>query len=314
MIGTSTKAAGLFGAALLAVAGQGVGCTPPPPALKCVALPSTALPLQHANEVLTVRTAPGANVLTVARYRTVSVSKVGTANSLGIAKVTYNIGSATIGYPIHVAALVAKGTQRGSCSTSFTPTRAASFKPPTKPVQPPTKPVQPTGPQTLSCPEVVFPPDINRSENIPLHSFNIQAIGTDCTEAHALAEAASQSGPRGGFPFELDGFSCSGGGSQKCSNPGSGAVVTFNYGTVDGTGCGSNITLPSAAGTINNLEAVRTLCSTAVAVAHAGLGYQAGTPGFSAETFTCRTYYSSAPYLYNCLSPDKLEWIGFQLA
>ena len=292
--------------AIVLIGGLTGACTVPVVPLACRAGVSAAHPLQRTDETITVRTVPGARVTTAVHYRVATVVKVATSNALGVASTVYNIGPAAIGYPVKVTVAVTKSSRRGACSTGFTPAPTPTTRPPTPPPS--------TGPVTLSCPEVGFPP--KESARTPMHSYNIKATGTDCGEAHRLATAVYSSGPHGGYPYSMDGYSCGYGSNITCINSAANAKVTFNFSGYAPTDCGTGIDLPGTWAIIDDVQQISTDCPTARGVAQFGLGITQGA-AFSQSGFACTvwTQIPQPPYAnaiaYNCYSPSKLEWIGF---
>lgn len=124
----------LLGAVVLAGSGFAAACTPTPPAVKCTAIVSAARPVQGTNETITVKSVSGAKILTEALFRTISVSKTATTNALGFGQTNYNVGGAAPGFPVKVAVQVAKGGQKGTCSSSFTPASKVGLPPPPAPL------------------------------------------------------------------------------------------------------------------------------------------------------------------------------------
>ena len=90
-------------------------------ALTCRASMSDSTPDQYSNVTVRVKTAPRAQVRTVAHYRTTDTAKSKRANSAGKANLVYYISSATAGYRVKVDVKVTKNGQTKTCSTSFTP-------------------------------------------------------------------------------------------------------------------------------------------------------------------------------------------------
>lgn len=89
--------------------------------LTCRASMSDSTPNQYSNVYVNVRTAPRANVRTVAHYRTTNTAHSKRASSAGRASIRYYISSATAGYRVRVDVTVTKNGHSRSCSTSFTP-------------------------------------------------------------------------------------------------------------------------------------------------------------------------------------------------
>jgi hypothetical protein len=129
VIGTSAKAT----MAVLAVGGllsAGLSaCSPAPAPLACAAQPSSTAPGPNTTEIISIRTMPGAKVLTVATYLSAKPIRIATANDAGIARVLYPVGTAAPGYPVKVTVAVAKNGANGNCSTAFTPKRVGSTAP-----------------------------------------------------------------------------------------------------------------------------------------------------------------------------------------
>jgi hypothetical protein len=93
-----------------------------PAALKsCAASVSTSRPADYTTTDVKVRTVAGAEVFTVAHYRTVNRAYYRIASSAGRATVGYYVSGATPGYKVVVDITVVTGHQANSCSTSFTP-------------------------------------------------------------------------------------------------------------------------------------------------------------------------------------------------
>lgn len=114
-LGVVTAAGLLAGATLLAPVPASAA------ALTCRATMSDSTPEQYSNVYVRVRTAAGANVRTVAHYRTTNTTRTGKANGAGKASIKYYISSATAGYRVYVDVTVSKDGASRSCSTSFVP-------------------------------------------------------------------------------------------------------------------------------------------------------------------------------------------------
>jgi hypothetical protein len=109
----------------------GLGAAPPAPApskpartsgrLSCGASVSNASPADYTTVDISVRTAPGASVTTIAHYKTTDHPKSTTANSAGQATIAYYISGATPGYTVDVDVTVSAGSRSSHCTTSFTP-------------------------------------------------------------------------------------------------------------------------------------------------------------------------------------------------
>ena len=89
--------------------------------LTCRASVSDATPKQYTDVYVNVKTAPRANVRTVAHYKTTDTVKRRTANAKGRASIKYYISGATAGYRVQVDVTVSKNGKSRSCSTSFRP-------------------------------------------------------------------------------------------------------------------------------------------------------------------------------------------------
>lgn len=89
--------------------------------LTCRASMSDATPRQYSNVTVRVKTAPRAQVRTVAHYRTTDTAKSKKASSTGKANIVYYISSASAGYRVKVDVKVTKNGRSKTCSTSFTP-------------------------------------------------------------------------------------------------------------------------------------------------------------------------------------------------
>jgi hypothetical protein len=82
---------------------------------------SNSQPSDYSTVDVYVRTAAGADVTTVAHYKTTSHQKSATADSQGQATVPYDISDATKGYKVVVDVTVKLAGETSHCSTSFTP-------------------------------------------------------------------------------------------------------------------------------------------------------------------------------------------------
>ena len=101
---------------------------PPAPAqtatssgLTCSATVSNGSPADYSTVDITVHTAAGATVTTVAHYKTTSHQLTAVADASGVATVAYYISGATPGFTVEVDVSAAAGSQSAGCSTSFTP-------------------------------------------------------------------------------------------------------------------------------------------------------------------------------------------------
>lgn len=89
--------------------------------LPCSASMSNSHPADFTTTDVQVHTANFANVTTVAHYRTTNTTHRGIAGRKGNLSISYRISKATPGFKVKVSVTVVKGSQHGSCSTSFTP-------------------------------------------------------------------------------------------------------------------------------------------------------------------------------------------------
>jgi hypothetical protein len=89
----------------------------------CTASVSTSRPADYTTTDVRVRTVTGAEVFTVAHYKTVNRAYYRLATSAGRATVGYYVSGATTGYKVVVDITVVTGHRANSCSTSFTPKR-----------------------------------------------------------------------------------------------------------------------------------------------------------------------------------------------
>lgn len=89
--------------------------------LPCAASVSNAHPRDYTTVDVNVKTASKAHVRTVAHYKTKNTAHTATANTSGKVKIAYRISDATKRFKVVVSVTVSKGSESGSCSTSFTP-------------------------------------------------------------------------------------------------------------------------------------------------------------------------------------------------
>jgi len=113
-------AASAAAAALLAPTATAAVATPAAK-LACKATVSNTKPKDHTTTYVTVSTAKGASVATVAQFKTTSRAHDGKADAKGNAKIGYAVSSATPGYPVKVNVTVTSGKSQSTCSASFTP-------------------------------------------------------------------------------------------------------------------------------------------------------------------------------------------------
>ncbi|HEY7324858.1 MAG TPA: hypothetical protein VH520_08525 [Streptosporangiaceae bacterium] len=114
-LGLSTAAAAPAPAPAPAKAGTSSG-------MSCSASVSTSSPADYSTVDVTVRTAAGATVTTVAHYKTTSHQLTAVADASGVATVGYYISGAAPGFTVVVDVSAAAGSRSASCSTAFTPT------------------------------------------------------------------------------------------------------------------------------------------------------------------------------------------------
>jgi hypothetical protein len=101
-----------------------VSSTPPAPAsgrLRCAASVSNASPADYSTVYVSVRTAPGASVTTVAHYKTTDNRKMAVADGSGTASIGYDISGATPGFTVTVDVSASSRSRTATCATSFTP-------------------------------------------------------------------------------------------------------------------------------------------------------------------------------------------------
>jgi hypothetical protein len=112
---------------------------------------SNPRPHDNTTTVVHVRTQAGAEVFTVAHYKTVNRAYWKAAGPARF-RVAYYVSGATIGRRVPVTATVVRGHLAGRCSTSFTPTAASAARPsptPTHTSSPP--PSSPSPPAPTGC-------------------------------------------------------------------------------------------------------------------------------------------------------------------
>ncbi len=122
-IRVGVAAGALCGAALVPVSALGAGPAAAAARLPCSASVSAVHPAHGARTGVSVRTARGAWVDAIARYKTGSVKKTTHANSAGRARLVFSAGNAAYGYKVVVAIYVDKAGGKGKCTTSFTPAK-----------------------------------------------------------------------------------------------------------------------------------------------------------------------------------------------
>jgi hypothetical protein len=84
----------------------------------CSAAVSNAHPGPGGHETVTVHTTANATVRTAEHYKSKTSEHDGTANSSGVASITFSIGGPSAGYTVHVSVTT---SSRQSCGTAFTP-------------------------------------------------------------------------------------------------------------------------------------------------------------------------------------------------
>ena len=288
-----TAAAAIGG---LLTVGVASGCAAKPQTLACQAVTSTANPSQNSHVTITVRSAAGAVVLTGAGFKSGTSAKTTATNSGGHGSVAYAIGNATIGVPVKVAVLVVKGSQKGSCTTTFIP-RAA-----------PSTTTQSTPPVTLQCPDVNFGPDSADLDfkYAPAHAVSLKAIGgTTCAQVSTLATDSRVLGPQGYWPVSDLGYACSftwngtGGADYTCK--GASGSASWTIATFANSDCTSSLS------TIAGLHETNTDCATAADIAGQYAGLLAD-PTQSYQGFSCAAGPSQKTL---CYTADKLQLVEF---
>jgi hypothetical protein len=121
VIAMSALAAGAAGVTVALAAPALAGPAAPAALKSCTATVSNSRPADYTTTDVKVRTAAGAEVFTVAHYKTVNRAYFRVANSGGRATADYYVSGATPGYRVVVRVTVVRGHQANSCSTSFTP-------------------------------------------------------------------------------------------------------------------------------------------------------------------------------------------------
>ena len=281
----------------MVVGGVVVGCAPSPTPLSCVATVTTSHPAQQAKEVVTVKTAAHAKVLTVARYRRAAAPKLTVTNALGLGKTAYNVGPAAVGFPVKVVVAVAKGSQKGTCTTGFTPSSAPTSSTTTS------NPVS-----SVSCADVVFGPSATSSDlkYAPVHAYNITASGSaNCSDVADLVTRARNTGPAGYWPV--------GNGTLSCVPTANGATATY---LCSGSGVGAAWTIgtfpdaqcSNAPSGISSLYAENTDCATAAGVAGDAANLLADSTANYAG-FSCAL--GPNTHFVLCYTDNKLSMVSF---
>ena len=91
--------------------------------LPCTASMSIPRPQQHSTTDVLVTTTAKSSVTAVAHYKSKDTTHAAAASTHGKASVPFLISTATAGFAVRVTVSVALGSRKGSCSTSFTPTK-----------------------------------------------------------------------------------------------------------------------------------------------------------------------------------------------
>jgi hypothetical protein len=111
----------------------------------CTAHMSNPRPHDNTTTVVHVHTQAGAEVFTVAHYKTVNRAYWKAAGPARF-RVVYYVSGATIGRRVPVIVTVVRGHLAGKCSTSFTPAAASAAKPSPTPSPTPTHTSSPPSP------------------------------------------------------------------------------------------------------------------------------------------------------------------------
>jgi hypothetical protein len=106
------------GVAAVGLASAGLGaCSPPPTSLSCTTITSVA---KNSTGIVTVKTLPGANVLTVANYGGASSAiRKSVTDSSGVTQAKFDLTRKVPGNKIDVAVSAVKGSKAGLCSATF---------------------------------------------------------------------------------------------------------------------------------------------------------------------------------------------------
>lgn len=112
----------LLASAVIPVSMASAGAASAAAKLPCSARVTVARPAHGQRTDVVVRTSARAWVGAYAHYKTGVVKKTTHANTSGRATLIYSAGKAAYGHKVLVTVHVAKGTRKGTCSTSFTPT------------------------------------------------------------------------------------------------------------------------------------------------------------------------------------------------
>ncbi len=287
----------LAGFALVPVAVLVSGCSPSPPSsLGCTAIVSSAHPLQYSNDVVTITSAAGAKVLSVAGYRAGPVTRTMTTSALGIAKATYNVGPAAIGRPVPVSVRVEQGRRSGVCATTFTPARRSVSTPP--------------GPW-ISCDSTVFAGIGVYGQVVPQSVTEVRASGMTCGEVHRVLADYTSYGQDGAWRVQPP-DRCT---SSSPSAPRYGAIAcTSPHGSMTFTLADMGVQDCGAASTwIHDVHAYGPQCGAALAMMQAS-GYAGGhsASSFAYGDFSCTVVAQGGQI--NCLTSDRLELVSAVLS
>jgi hypothetical protein len=118
----AAAAACLVGAGVLPVSMAAAGPAAAATSLPCSASVTVARPAHGQRTDVIVRTAARAWVGALAHYKTGVVKKTTHASSSGRAAIAFSAGKAVYGHKVVVKIYVDKGSRKGKCATSFTPT------------------------------------------------------------------------------------------------------------------------------------------------------------------------------------------------
>jgi hypothetical protein len=104
------------------------GPAPSSAAIHCKASVSSRRPADDSAVGIHVKTVPAAHIRTAAHFKSASRIKRARAGASGRHTIWYRIGRATPGYRVRVSVLVFAGRQSASCTTWFTPRKAARHR------------------------------------------------------------------------------------------------------------------------------------------------------------------------------------------
>jgi len=126
-------------APLAPVAATTPAATPTPAPPTCTTLVTRKHPADGTKVGISVSTAPGARITTVAHFPAGNHKKTARADQTGLHNFWFQVGSATPGYRVRVSIRVSADGQKRSCRASFTPRQP----PPPKPAPAPTSAAAP---------------------------------------------------------------------------------------------------------------------------------------------------------------------------